>query len=90
MLVTALPRLVVESQNAYLVDHESETILETVAAAGNRMGQLPNRDIGKPALAYDPSFTQEKPGPRVGIYTNSRRAVNAGAKLGARIATRAS
>jgi hypothetical protein len=77
MLVIALSRLVVEAQNAHLVDHERQTILETVAAARNRVRELPNHNIGKAAFADDPSLSQEKPRPHVGVYTNAGEIVNA-------------
>jgi hypothetical protein len=77
VLVIAFAALVVEPQDAHFVNHKDQAVLEGVRAARNGLWQLPDYHFGKPAFAYDPSFTKQQPWLHVGIYTNAEGTVNA-------------
>jgi len=76
MLVIALARFIVEPQDANLVDHEGQTVLEAVRTSGHRPGRLPDYHFGEPIFAQDQSFTKQQPGFHDGIYTNTPGPVN--------------
>jgi hypothetical protein len=58
MLVVTLSSFVVEAEHAYLVNDECQSVLEAVRAARHRALQLPDHNIGEPALADDSPFTK--------------------------------
>jgi hypothetical protein len=71
MLVIALARFIVEAQDANLVSHEGQTVLESVRTPWNRPRQLSDRYFGEPVFAQNQPFTKYQPRLHVGIYTNA-------------------
>jgi hypothetical protein len=78
VLVIALAGFVVEPEHAYAVNDKGQAVFELVAAPRRASRQLPDHDIGKPALTDNPSFAKQEPHPHVGVYTNKLALVKAG------------
>jgi hypothetical protein len=78
MLVISLARFIVEPQDANLVDHEGQTVLEAMRTSRHRPRRLPDHHFGKPVFAQDQSFTKQQPSMHDGVYTNTRKSVKGG------------
>lgn len=72
MLVVALPRLIVITQDAGAINHQGQPVLEGVAAARKRGGETPDDHLDKGRFGNWVSFVQQQYGSHVGDDNNTR------------------
>src|SRR5438045_8224785 len=86
MLVITLSGLIVEAQNTDFIYDKRQAVFKPMPATGQPSRQLPYDDLSEPVLGNDPTFSQEQPRHRVGVYTNGWRVVkcSGGAQSAAR------